>query len=157
MDERRAGVASGLAAYGLWGVIPIFFKAINAFATSYEILAHRIVWSALVLVIVLTLLRRWKDLYRALRDVRSLLALMISAVLIGLNWFVYIYSVETHRVMQSSLGYFITPLVNVALGVFVCSTSFSHVPDFNVSPASPSPLFPLRIFEKVPYEGWGQI
>jgi chloramphenicol-sensitive protein RarD len=126
-QEQQRGLLYGLGAYGLWGVIPIFFKAISAFANSYDILCHRIVWSAVLLIVVLTLLRRWGELYRALRNPISLLALLLSSVLIGLNWFVYIYSVETHRVMQSSLGYFITPLVNIALGVLFFGERFRRL------------------------------
>jgi chloramphenicol-sensitive protein RarD len=123
-QETNRSLIYGFAAYGLWGVIPIYFKILNAFANSYDMLAHRIVWSAAVLVIVLTIFRRWGQLWQALTRPRSLIALLASSILIGLNWFIYIYSIETKRVMQSSLGYFITPLVNVAFGVFLLDERF---------------------------------
>lgn len=126
-QETNRGLLYGLAAYGLWGVIPIYFKILNAFANSYDMLAHRIVWSAVMLVIVLTIYRRWSQLRDALIRPRSLIALLVSSILIGLNWFVYIYSIETRRVMQSSLGYFITPLVNVAFGVFLLGERFRRI------------------------------
>ncbi|HQR09447.1 MAG TPA: EamA family transporter RarD [Gemmatales bacterium] len=121
----RQGLFYGLAAYGLWGAIPIYFKLLGKFANSYEILAHRIVWSALLLVVVLTLLRgQWARVRAAFAVPRSALALVVSSILIAANWFVYIYGVETERIMQCSLGYFVTPLVNVALGVFLLGERF---------------------------------
>ncbi len=121
----RQGLLYGLAAYGLWGAIPIYFKLLGKFANSYEILAHRIVWSAFLLVVVLTLLRgQWPRLRAAFAVPRTALALVISSMLIAANWFVYIYGVETERIMQCSLGYFVTPLVNVALGVFLLGERF---------------------------------
>jgi len=121
----RQGLLYGLAAYGLWGAIPIYFKLLGKFANSYEILAHRIVWSALLLIVVLTLLRgQWPRLRAAFAVPRTALALVVSSILIAANWFVYIYGVETERIMQCSLGYFVTPLVNVALGVFLLGERF---------------------------------
>lgn len=121
----RQGLLYGLAAYGLWGAIPIYFKLLSKFANSYEILAHRIVWSALLLVVVLTLLRgQWPRLRAAFAVPKTALALVVSSILIAGNWFVYIYGVETERIMQCSLGYFVTPLVNVALGVFLLGERF---------------------------------
>jgi chloramphenicol-sensitive protein RarD len=118
-SQIQRGLPYGLAAYGLWGIIPIYFKKLTEFADSYEILCHRVIWSALLLAIVLTGLFRWKVLAAALSRPRSAGALLASSLLIGANWFIYIYSVETQRVMHSSLGYFVTPLVNVAFGVFL--------------------------------------
>jgi len=124
-SQFRQGLLYGLAAYGLWGAIPIYFKWLGKFANSYEILAHRIVWSAVLLVVVLSLLRgQWSRLRTALAVPRTALALVFSAVLIAANWYVYIYGVETERIMQCSLGYFVTPLVNVALGVFLLGERF---------------------------------
>jgi chloramphenicol-sensitive protein RarD len=121
----QKGLLYGLAAYGLWGAIPIYFKLLGKFANSYEILAHRIVWSALLLVVVITLLRgQWPRLRAAFAVPRTALALVVSSILIAANWFVYIYGVETERIMQCSLGYFVTPLVNVALGVFLLGERF---------------------------------
>jgi chloramphenicol-sensitive protein RarD len=121
----RQGLLYGLAAYGLWGAIPIYFKVLGAFANSYEILAHRIVWSAILLIVVLSLMRgQWQRLRSAIANPRTALALVFSSLFIAVNWYVYIYGVETSRIMQCSLGYFVTPLVNVALGVFLLGERF---------------------------------
>ena len=121
----RHGLLYGLAAYCMWGAIPIYFRWLGSFANSYDILAHRIVWSALLLIVVLSLLQgQWQQVIRAISNKRVALVLLLSSVLIAVNWFVYIYGVETHRVTHCSLGYFVTPLVNVALGVFLLGERF---------------------------------
>ena len=123
--HHRHGLLYGLAAYGLWGAIPIYFRYLGAFASSYDILAHRIVWSALLLIIIVSLIHgQWQQLILAVSNKRTALLLLLSSVLIAINWFVYIYGVETHRVTHCSLGYFVTPLVNVAFGVFLLGERF---------------------------------
>jgi len=112
----RIGLAWGLAAYGSWGVFPIYFKAVAA-VPALEVLAHRVVWSVVVLAAVLTVQRRWREVAAAVADLRILAVLGVTAVLIGVNWYVFIWAITTGRILQSSLGYFINPLVNVFLGV----------------------------------------
>ncbi len=114
----RDGLLYGLAAYGLWGLVPVYFKAV-AHVSPFEVLAHRVVWSVVFLAAVVTLLRRWPDLGRCLRRPRLMTALFVSAVLIAVNWLVYIHGVGTGRIVHTSLGYYITPLVNVLLGLLV--------------------------------------
>jgi chloramphenicol-sensitive protein RarD len=109
-------VLYGLAAYGWWGLVPLYFKAV-AELPAVEILAHRIVWSVLFLAAVLTWVRRWPEVVRCFREPRILLALLASTLLIALNWLVYIHSVVSGQLVQSSLGYFILPLISIALGM----------------------------------------
>jgi chloramphenicol-sensitive protein RarD len=121
-DQRQAriGVIYALAAYGLWGIFPLFFKALFAHdARPLEVLAHRVVWSFLFLAIIVTSRRRWHELAAALGTPRVLAMLATSTVLIAVNWLAFLWAVSTEQVMQSSLGYFLTPLANVLLGVVV--------------------------------------
>ncbi len=122
-DSRRSarlGVLYGLAAYTLWGIFPLFFQALFAYeATPLEILAHRAIWSFLFLAAIVTVQRRWPELLAALRTPRVLGMLAASTLLIAINWLAFLWAVSTEQVMQSSLGYFLTPLANVALGVIV--------------------------------------
>lgn len=113
---RRAGLAYGLAAYGFWGLVPIYFKAVAA-VPALEVLAHRVVWSVVVLALVLSVQRRWREVWAVLRDRRTLGVLAVTTVLVGGNWYIFIWAVANDRVLQASLGYFINPLVNVFLGV----------------------------------------
>jgi len=114
--ERRAGLAYGLAAYGAWGVFPIYLKAVRT-VPVLEVLCHRVVW-ALVILLVLTGVRgELRAVADALRHRRALLVLSGSTMFIALNWLVYIYSVTHDRILESSLGYYINPLISVLLGV----------------------------------------
>lgn len=116
--ESGAGryVAYGMAAYGLWGLIPLYFKSVAEVAPT-EVLAHRAMWSFVVLVAVVRLLGRWDELKQKLCSRKLVLLMALSATLISVNWLTFIYAVLTDQVLQSSLGYFISPLVNVLLGV----------------------------------------
>jgi chloramphenicol-sensitive protein RarD len=111
----RAGVAYGLAAYLWWGLVPIYFKAV-ADIPALEVLAHRVIWSVLLLLVLLRLKRRLRTAPSVLRDRRNVATLLGTTVLIALNWFVFIWAVANDQILQASLGYFINPLVNVALG-----------------------------------------
>lgn len=116
--DSRAGLLFGLAAYGLWGVLPLYFRAV-AVVPPLELLAHRIVWSVLILAVLITVLGRWPVVAAALRLPRTRWLLLATTLLIALNWFIFICSVTSGQVMQSSLGYFINPLLNVLLGLVV--------------------------------------
>lgn len=116
-NTGNRGLALAIGAYGIWGVLPLYFHVL-ARVPALQILAHRVVWSVLFLGLVVVALGRARDIWRAARG-RTLLLLCASAALIAINWFVYIWSVETGHVLEASLGYFINPLVNVALGMLV--------------------------------------
>ena len=112
---ERAGVAYGLAAYLWWGFGPVYFKAVSH-VPALEVLAHRVLWSAALLVVLMLALGRRADLGAALRNRRTRLTLMGSMSLVAVNWFVFIWAVNHGHVLQASLGYFVNPLLNVALG-----------------------------------------
>jgi chloramphenicol-sensitive protein RarD len=116
--RSRQGVICGVLAYGLWGLIPLYFKLVHEVAPA-EILAHRIFWSFVFLGGVITALGRWADLRAAVRSRPVVGTLAVSTLLLALNWFIYIYAVSTNQVVSASLGYFINPLVNVLLGVVI--------------------------------------
>jgi chloramphenicol-sensitive protein RarD len=106
----------GLTAYAVWGVLPLYFKAL-ATVGPVEIVAHRIVWSLVLLTVLAALLRRWPAIRTAIADPRLAATLLLTATLIGVNWTVYIYAVVSGHVLEGSLGYYLNPLVNVLLGV----------------------------------------
>jgi chloramphenicol-sensitive protein RarD len=106
----------GLTAYAVWGVLPLYFKALaNAWPT--EIVAHRIIWSLIFLSAGGMLARRWGRIHAALTTPRVPLILLATSALIAVNWTVYIYAVVSGHVLEGSLGYYLNPLVNVLLGV----------------------------------------
>lgn len=110
------GVLLGATAYFLWGVLPAYWKVL-AHVPAFELLANRIVWSLVVLGIVLTLGRNWGWLRETLANRGAVLRFGLASLLLGLNWLVYIWAVNAGYLVEASLGYFINPLVNVALGV----------------------------------------
>ena len=109
------GLGYGLLAYFVWGFFPAYFKAV-ASVPALQVVAHRIVWSALFLLLVIALRRSWQGVRAVLHDPPAVLILAISALLIGTNWLVFVLAVEHGQILQSSLGYFITPLVSIVLG-----------------------------------------
>ncbi|MBB3083375.1 EamA family transporter RarD [Geodermatophilus sabuli] len=120
MDERRVGVASGLAAYGMWGLFPLYFPLLEP-SGGLEIVAHRVLWSLVFVAGLLTVVRRWSHVRAAFTDRRTLLVLLGAALLIAVNWLVFVWAVNSGHVVETSLGYFINPLVSVLLGVVVFS------------------------------------
>lgn len=120
MDERRLGTLAGLGAYALWGLFPLYFPLLEP-AGGLEIVAHRVVWSLLFIGLLLTVVRRWSLVRAAVGDRRTMLVLTGAAVLISANWLVFVYGVNSGHVVETSLGYFINPLVSVLLGVVVFS------------------------------------
>ncbi|WP_238016330.1 EamA family transporter RarD [Dactylosporangium sp. AC04546] len=118
MDPLRRGYLSALTANVLWGVFPLYFRALRP-AGAVEVLAHRIVWSLVTVALLLTALWRWRPLKAILSDGKRMAGISAAAVFIAVNWGVYIYAVDTNRVVEASLGYFVNPLVVILLGVLV--------------------------------------
>lgn len=120
----RRGLVLGVAAYGLWGVLPIYFKAVAGVA-AIDIVAHRVLWSLPFLGVLLLATRGWGEVLVAVRRRRTLLLLLCTAVLIGINWLLYVYAVTSGQILAGSLGYYLNPLVNVLLGRFVLKERLS--------------------------------
>jgi chloramphenicol-sensitive protein RarD len=116
--SRRAGLMLGVGAYLIWGVLPIFFKTFGHVG-ALEIVAHRIVWSLLFLALLATLWSKWPGIRAALTTSRVFITLTITAILIGANWLIWIYAVVSGHILEGSLGYYLNPLVNVLMGVFL--------------------------------------
>ena len=114
-EHPLTGILYALAAYGWWGFAAIYFKIVKAVA-PLEILAHRIVWSLVMLAILITVMRRWRPIGHVIRSRKTLLWLTASTVLIAGNWYTYIWAVTRNHMIDASLGYFINPLVSVYLG-----------------------------------------
>jgi chloramphenicol-sensitive protein RarD len=118
VSESRRGFLMGVAAYSMWGLFPLYWRLLEP-AGAVEILAHRVAWSAVTMIALTVLLRRTTQLRAITRDRRVLLLLTAASVVIAFNWGGFIYGVNSGRVVEVSLGYFINPLVTVLLGVLV--------------------------------------
>ncbi|WBO64503.1 EamA family transporter RarD [Streptomyces camelliae] len=117
-NQDRAGLLNGFAAYGMWGLVPLFWPLLKP-AGAVEILAHRMVWSLVVVAAALLFVRRWAWAGELLRQPRRLALVAVAAAVITVNWGVYIWAVNSGHVVESSLGYFINPLVTIAMGVLL--------------------------------------
>ena len=115
-NERNAGLLQGLGAYGLWGMLPLYFLTI-AIASPVEIVAGRIVFSLVFCAVLLLVTRNWRRFIALGRDRRAMARLCVASVLIAVNWLTYTYAVLNGHAAEAALGYFINPLVSIALGV----------------------------------------
>jgi chloramphenicol-sensitive protein RarD len=126
VNDSRRGVLFGVAAYACWGFFPLYWPLLDP-AGSLEILAHRFVWSMVFVLVAITAMGRWGTFVAIARDRRLMLILAGASVTIALNWGGFIYGVTNGHVIETSLGYFINPLVTVLLGVFVLKETLRPV------------------------------
>lgn len=117
-QDNRGGLLAATAAYGLWGLLPIFFRLLHHVG-SFELVAQRVIWSLVLVIGLLTARRSLGPLRAAIGNSRVLLALIVSGLLIGINWTTYVWAVNAGHIVAASLGYFLNPLVSVGLGVMV--------------------------------------
>jgi chloramphenicol-sensitive protein RarD len=110
------GVIYAIAAFLIWGISPIYWKVLQS-VPALEIILHRIVWSFFLLVPMIIIMRRWQEFMAVFKSPRTLLILLFTAIIVGGNWLLYIWAVNTNHLLQASLGYYINPLVNVVLGM----------------------------------------
>lgn len=148
--EGAKGVLYGLTAYTLWGSFPLYFALFEGIP-AFEVLVHRVIWSCVFLALLVTLLSRWKPIRAALAQPKKLGFVFGCAVFIALNWFFYIYAVETRQVLQASLGYFLTPLVNVGLGMLILRERISRLQVVAVALAATGILYQLLTLGVVPW------
>jgi chloramphenicol-sensitive protein RarD len=118
LKSNRLGIAYGVGAYVIWGSLPIYWRWLEQ-ATAFEILANRGIWSLVVCVIFLAFQRQLRSTFTLMRNSKTFFSLALSSFLLTLNWGIYIWAVSVDRVVEASLGYYMTPLVVVFFGVFV--------------------------------------
>ncbi len=110
------GIWNGIAAYTLWGILPIYWKLLHQ-VSALQVIGHRISWSFILLVLVILFTGQWKEFRSAALTIRTLGIYSVAAVLLTLNWLVYVWGVNSGFIVETSLGYFINPLLSVLLGV----------------------------------------
>lgn len=117
-STHLVGILYACAAFTLWGLLPLYWKLLKEMPAT-EILAHRVLWCFVFVLGLLTVWGRWRDLRAALTKGSTLGAVLLSSLLISFNWFLYIWAINNNHLVESSLGYYINPLLNVLLGVVV--------------------------------------
>ncbi|HSG53658.1 MAG TPA: EamA family transporter RarD [Rheinheimera sp.] len=148
--EQKLGGIFAASAYSLWGLAPLYFKQID-YIPAAEILVHRIVWSFLLLFIVLLALKQGSKVVTLLRQPKTLGWLLLSAVLLGGNWGLFIWAVNNHHMLDASLGYYINPLLNVLLGMLFLGERLRKLQWAAVALACSGVLIQLITFGSVPW------
>lgn len=149
-DQASQGALCAIAAYTLWGIAPVYFKQLMQ-VPAYEILTHRVIWSFLLLLCLLSALRFWPKVRDMLRQPRYLLLLTLSSGIIGLNWLVYIWAVNNNHLLDASLGYYINPLFNIVLAMLFLGERFRPVQWLAVALATCGVLIQLVVFGRLPW------
>jgi chloramphenicol-sensitive protein RarD len=116
MDESTKGTISIVTAFFLWGIFPVYWKALQH-VSSTQILAHRVVWSLVFVLVLLSIQRRWNEAKTAMSLYHNVPIFLVTSFLLGGNWLIYIWAVNSNQIVEACLGYFINPLVNVCLGM----------------------------------------
>lgn len=153
-SSLRRGIWQGLAAYSIWGTFPIYWKLFHGIP-ALEVLAHRVTWSFVAVTMMLVAAGRFRLLVAAARAPRQAATYGLAAVLIGINWFLYVWGVNAGLVVETSLGYFITPLINVLLGVLVFRERLSARQWTAVATAAAGVLYLTLMYGRVPWLALG--
>jgi chloramphenicol-sensitive protein RarD len=150
MDKTRQGNITAFSAYFLWGILPIYWKALKC-VPSTEILAHRIVWSLLFVILLLSIQRRWQEAKGVLFVYSRVRIFLVTSFLLAANWLTYIWAINTNQLVETSLGYFINPLVNVCLGVMFLRERLSGWQILSVALAFIGVLFLTVQYGRIPW------
>lgn len=148
--QTRQGVLFAIAAYGIWGLAPIYFKTI-AHVPAFEVLTHRIIWAFFLVLLLIIATGRMQRVIAAFSSPALLGRLAIAACLIGFNWWLFIWSVANDHILDASLGYYINPLFNVALGMFFFAERLRRLQWVAVSLALLGVIIQLIAFGSVPW------
>ncbi len=125
--EQSRGISLAVLAFTWWGMGPLYFKLISS-VDPIEILAHRIIWSVVVIILAIGLLKRQFRIVEILKTPSLILGLLLSGILISVNWLIFVWAVSNDQILATSLGYFINPLVSVALGmIFLQPESWNSI------------------------------
>ena len=149
MNRQHISVLFGLAAFLAWGFLPAYWKQLQD-VTPFEILCHRIVWSCLFLCMIIGIQKRWAEVTQIVRDPGNRIKLCGSGILIAGNWFIYIWAVNSDHVVETSLGYYISPMVNVAIGFLLLRERFSRLQSSALLFATAGIGYSLIIYGKPP-------
>lgn len=153
-QQTRQGIGYALGAYFIWGIAPAYFKLVKAVPPA-EIMTHRVIWSALFMLLLITLSRSWKQVRSVLVQPKKVLLLALTAVTIGGNWLLFIWAVNNQHMLEASLGYFISPLINVVFGMLFLRERFRRLQWVAVLLATTGVLVQLWQFGSLPIIGLG--
>jgi chloramphenicol-sensitive protein RarD len=153
-QQTRQGVFYALGAYFIWGIAPAYFKLVKEVPPT-EIMTHRVIWSALFMLGLITLSRSWRQVRSVLAQPKKVLLLALTALTIGGNWLLFIWAVNNQHMLEASLGYFINPLINVVFGMLFLRERFRRLQWLAVLLAATGVLVQLWQFGSLPVIGLG--
>ncbi|BFN29846.1 MULTISPECIES: EamA family transporter RarD [Vibrio] len=148
-QRSRQGVLLAIGAYTMWGIAPIYFKSI-AEVSPLEILSHRVIWSFFLLAALLHFGRHWRSVRDIIKNKTKMMFLVSTAILVGANWLIFIWAVNSNHMLDASLGYYINPLINVLLGMVFLGERLRTLQWFAVVLAACGVLVQLIVFGSVP-------
>ncbi|ELE8120040.1 EamA family transporter RarD [Vibrio fluvialis] len=148
-QNAKKGVILAISAYTMWGIAPIYFKAISS-VSALEILSHRVIWSFFLLAALLHFGRQWRSVVSVFRDKKKMVYLLTTALLVGGNWLIFIWAVNANHMLDASLGYYINPLLNVVLGMLFLGERLRKLQWFAVALAAIGVAIQLVVFGSVP-------
>ncbi|MGD1468428.1 EamA family transporter RarD [Vibrio harveyi] len=148
-QRSRQGVLLAIGAYTMWGIAPIYFKSI-AEVSPLEILSHRVIWSFFLLAALLHFGRHWRSVRDIIKNKTKMMFLVSTAILVGANWLIFIWAVNSNHMLDASLGYYINPLINVLLGMVFLGERLRKLQWFAVVLAACGVLVQLFVFGSVP-------
>ncbi|MEQ0583702.1 EamA family transporter RarD [Pantoea dispersa] len=153
-QQTRQGIFYALGAYFIWGIAPVYFKLVKEVPPT-EIMTHRVIWSALFMLGLITLSRSWRQVRSVLAQPKKVLLLALTALTIGGNWLLFIWAVNNQHMLEASLGYFINPLINVVFGMLFLRERFRRLQWLAVLLAATGVLVQLWQFGSLPIIGLG--
>lgn len=148
-QRSRQGILLAIGAYTMWGIAPIYFKSI-AEVSPLEILSHRVIWSFFLLAALLHFGRHWRSVRDIIKNKTKMMFLVSTAILVGANWLIFIWAVNSNHMLDASLGYYINPLINVLLGMVFLGERLRKLQWFAVVLAACGVLVQLIVFGSVP-------
>ncbi|UPR58071.1 EamA family transporter RarD [Vibrio sp. ED004] len=148
-QRTRQGILLAVGAYTMWGIAPIYFKSLSE-VSPFEILSHRVVWSFFLLAFLLHVSRSWRKVRDTLTSKPKMLYLVATSILVGANWLIFIWAVNSNHMLDASLGYYINPLINVLLGMFFLGERLRKLQWFAVALAAIGVIIQLIAFGSVP-------
>ncbi|MFT5705863.1 MAG: chloramphenicol-sensitive protein RarD [Oceanospirillaceae bacterium] len=148
--EFKKGVIYALIAYSLWGIAPLYFKLISQISAP-EILMHRVIWSFALLFLLVIFTGQFNEVKLLLKKSKQLYVLFFTSLLVGTNWLIFIWAVNSDRLLEASLGYYINPLLNVALGMFFLKERLPKLQLFAVGVATFGVLIQLIVYGSIPW------
>ncbi len=149
ISMNKKGILYGIGAYVLWGFLPLYWKLLKDIS-AVQLIGHRIIWSCLLLLAVILLTKQWAE-FRATFTIKILRIYTIAAILIGVNWLIYIWAVNASYIVETSLGYFINPLISVILGVFIFKERLRIVQWIPVVIATLGVVYLTWVYGRLPY------